>query len=179
METADPAIASLDAIAEEHEALANLYAQILDALQVAPGQLLPAIALLDDLVERLVEHFAHEEQSGYYSHVVEMAPWRASTVNELKRQHAVFLRLIVRIARVARLADKSKFWSEAVREEFAEFLRRIVEHEGQENRLVQEVYILDVAAADSSSVRRNLGSFGLASERQKMTAVLLWQSDVR
>ena len=57
METADPAIASLDAIAEEHEALANLYAQILDALQAAPGQLLPAIGLLDDLVVRLVEHF--------------------------------------------------------------------------------------------------------------------------
>jgi hypothetical protein len=141
--------------------------------------LLPAIGLLDDLVVRLVEHFAHEEQGGHYSYVVEMAPWQASTVNELKRQHAVFLRLIVRIARVVRLANKSKHWSEAVRKHFAEFLRRIVEHEAREYRLVQEVYILDVAAADSSSVRRNLGSFGLASERQKMTAVLLWQSDVR
>jgi hemerythrin len=148
METADPAIASLDAIAEEHEALANLYAQILDALQAAPGQLFPAIGLLDDLVVRLVEHFAHEEQGGYYSYVVEMAPWQASTVNELKRQHAVFLRLVVRIARVVRLANKSKHWSEAARKDFAEFLRRIVEHEAREYRLVQEVYILDVAAAD-------------------------------
>jgi hypothetical protein len=148
METTDPAIASLDAIAEEHETLANLYAQILDALQAAPGDLFPAIGLLDDLVERLVEHFAHEEQGGYYSHVVEMAPWRASTVNELKQQHAVLLALIVRIAQGARLANKSTLWCEAVREEFAEFLRRIVEHEARENRLVHEVYILDVAAPD-------------------------------
>jgi hypothetical protein len=147
METADPAVASLDAIAEEHEALANLCAQILDALQAAPGQLLPAIGLLKDL-ERLVEHFAHQEQGGGYSHVVEMAPWRTPTVNELKRQHAAFIRLIVRIARVARLANKSKLWTEAVRKDFAEFLRRIVEHEAREYRLVQEVYTPDVAAAD-------------------------------
>ena len=77
-----------------------------------------------------------------------MAPWRTPTVNELKRQHAAFIRLIVRIARVVRLANKSKLWSEAVRKDFAEFLRRIVEHEAREYRLVQEVYTPDVAAAD-------------------------------
>lgn len=49
---------------------------------------------------------------------------------------------------MAQLADKSNAWSEVVHEDFAEFLRRVVEHEAQENRLVQEVYILDVAAAD-------------------------------
>ena len=43
METADPAIA------EEHEGLVNLCAQILNALQAAPGQPLPAIGLLKDL----------------------------------------------------------------------------------------------------------------------------------
>lgn len=148
METADRAIASLDVIAEEHESLANLYAQILHTLEAAPRQALPAMSLLDDLVERLLDHFAHEEQGGYYSHIVELAPWRASTVDELKRQHAVLLRLVVRIARMAQLADKSNAWSEVVHEDFAEFLRRVVEHEAQENRLVQEVYILDVAAAD-------------------------------
>ncbi len=147
METADPAIASLDAIAEEHEALANLCARILDALETAPGQLLPAIGLLKDL-EWLVEHFVHQEQGGRHSHVDEMAPWRTPTVNELKRQHAAFLRLIVRIGRGARLANKSKLWSEAVRKDFAEFLRRIVELEAREYRLVQEVYTFDVSAAN-------------------------------
>lgn len=74
METADRAIASLDVIAEEHESLANLYAQILHTLEAAPRQALPAMSLLDDLVERLLDHFAHEEQGGYYSHIVELCP---------------------------------------------------------------------------------------------------------
>jgi hemerythrin len=138
----------LDTIAEEHESLANLYQRILEALRAAPGELLPASTLLDELVERISTHFAHEEQGGYYSHVVEVAPWRIPAVNELKRQHADLLRIALRIAQGARMANESLLWCEAVRKEFNEFLRRCVEHEARENRLVQEIYALDIAASD-------------------------------
>ncbi len=138
----------LDTIAEEHESLANLYERILEALRAAPGELLPASTLLDELVERISTHFAHEEHGGYYSHVVEVAPWRIPAVNELKRQHADLLRIALRIAQGARMANESLLWCEAVRKEFNEFLRRCVEHEARENRLVQEIYVLDIAASD-------------------------------
>jgi Hemerythrin HHE cation binding domain len=138
---------TLDTIADEHESLANLYERILDALRAGPGELLPASNLLDELVERLAVHFVHEEEGGYYSHVVEVAPWRTPAVDELKRQHGDLLRMVTRIARGARMANESSPWLEAVRREFAQFRRRIIEHEGKENRLVQEVYIFDIAAA--------------------------------
>ena len=139
---------ALDTIADEHESLANLYKRIVDALQAGPGELSPASAMLDELVERIAEHFAHEEQGGYYFHVVEVAPWRTPAVEELKREHAELLRITVRIAQGVRMANESLLWCVAVRKEFSEFLRRCMEHEARENRLVQETYMVDLAAAD-------------------------------
>jgi hypothetical protein len=139
---------ALDTIADEHEFLANFYERIREALQGGPGELLPAAALLDELVERVAEHFVHEEQGGYYLHIVDVAPWRTSAVEELKREHAELLRITTRIAQGVRMANESLVWCAAVRKEFSEFLRRCLEHEAKENRLVQETYIVDLAAAD-------------------------------
>jgi hypothetical protein len=139
---------TLNAIAAEHESLANLYEQVSVALDAGPGGPLSASVLLDELVEQVANHFSHEEEGGYYSQVVEIAPWRAPAVDELKRQHSDLLRTVARIAQGARLASKSLLSYEAVWKEFAEFLHSCSDHEARENRLVQEVYLLDIAAAD-------------------------------
>ena len=92
---------ALDAIADEHEVLADLYEGILSALEGGEDQLSCA-ALLDELVEKLAEHFRHEERGGYYSHVLEIAPWRAAAVKELERQHADLYKSVARVAQGAR-----------------------------------------------------------------------------
>ena len=139
---------ALDAIGDEHEALAELYEQILTALQAEPVQCLRVITLLDELVAKLSEHFVHEEMGGYYSHVLTIAPWRAGTVEQLKRQHAELANAVARIAGGAHVAGESvRSWA-AVRKDFEEFLRRCVEHEANEERVIQETYLLDVTAAN-------------------------------
>ncbi len=139
---------ALDQIGEEHEILAQLYERILQSLDAGP-RCLPATAdLVDELAEKLALHFTHEEDGGYYSHVIDVAPWRANAVDALKQQHADLLTAIERIADGIRLARQSPIWWAAIQQEFAAFLRRCADHESRENRLVQEVYVLDVAAAD-------------------------------
>jgi len=148
METTRLTPETLDAIGNEHEALTEFYEQILNTLQEVPCQRLPACALLDQLAEKLDKHFMHEEEGGYYSHVLEIAPWRAATVEELKRQHADLSRAVAQIARGARVAEESlQSWA-VVRKDFDAFLRRCVEHEANEERVIQETYLLDVAAAE-------------------------------
>jgi len=148
METTRLTPEMLDAIADEHEALAELYEQILNVLQAVPAQRLRVCTLLDELVEKLDKHFMHEEEGGYYSHVLKIAPWRAATVEELKRQHADLSSAVAQIARGARVAEESlQSWA-VVRKDFDAFLRRCVEHEANEERVIQETYLLDVAAAE-------------------------------
>lgn len=149
MQTVEHAAESVHCIAEEHESLARLYEQVLDALRGLPGTRNEASKLLDELVDRLVEHFDHEEEGGYYSQVLDIAPWRAVTVNELKRQHSELLRMARRVADGVRAVGDSPLWLKVVRDEFTEFMRRCAEHEVRENRLVQEVYRLNVTAAGS------------------------------
>ncbi len=139
---------TLKEIAAEHESLADLYEQVFNALESGVDGLLSASALLDELVARIADHFSHEEEGGYYSHVVDIAPWRASLVDGLKDQHAKLLKMIVQIAADARRASHSLISSETVWKEFAAFLHLCAEHEARENRLVQELYSLDIAAAD-------------------------------
>jgi len=139
---------ALDAIGDEHEALAELYEQILNALQAVPVQRLRVGTLLDELVAKLNEHFAHEETGGYYSHVLEIAPWRAASVEQLKRQHVDLAKAIASIACGAHVAEESlQSWA-VVRKDFEDFLRRCVEHEANEERVIQETYVLNVAGAD-------------------------------
>ena len=52
---------TLDAIAEEHEVLDGLYERILTALQTLPRENLIVSKLLEELAERLAEHFVHEQ----------------------------------------------------------------------------------------------------------------------
>ena len=139
---------TLVAIADEHESLANHYQQVFDSLKGGPEQRVLAARLLDELIDAVIAHFAHEEEGGYYLHVVEKAPSRASVVDELKHQHGELLRMIVRIAEAARGENQSAESCEVVQRDFADFLKRCSEHEARENRLVQEVYLLDIAAAD-------------------------------
>ena len=103
METTRLTPEMLDAIADEHEALTELYEQILNVLQAVPAQRLRVCTLLDELVEKLDKHFMHEEEGGYYSHVLKIAPWRAATVEELKRQHADLSSAVAQIARAPAL----------------------------------------------------------------------------
>ena len=93
-------------------------------------------------------HIFRTRRSADTLHVVEAAPWRARVVDELKDQHAELLNTIRKIAGDACLASQSRLPCETVWKEFAEFLHRFAEHKARENRLVQEVYVLDIEASD-------------------------------
>jgi hypothetical protein len=144
---------TLDAIAEEHDVLGGLYERILTALQTGPGDKGLVPKLLDELAKKLAEHFVHEENGGYYSHVVEVAPSQAGTVEELKRQHLQLSRTVARIAEGAHKAEGALHSWEVVRKDFDAFLRRCVEHEANEERVIRETYLLDVVAIERKPTR--------------------------
>lgn len=98
------------------------------------------LALLEDLDRALPEHFALEERGGYFFEVVEVAPRLRPRAERLQRSHVEFReqsRAVLELARSAVGApDKWERWKQLT----AEFLKRLRQHEADENELVREAF---------------------------------------
>jgi iron-sulfur cluster repair protein YtfE (RIC family) len=95
-------------------------------------------ARVQQLRERLRQHFAEEERGGYLAPVIAVSPEAASQVEELKQQHHQFLDDLDGFSE--RLQDPESLfhnWDE-VSAEFEEFLSQLREHESAEMALMRE-----------------------------------------
>jgi hypothetical protein len=104
-------------------------------------------ARINDLHDRLVAHFADEEEGGYLSSALELAPRFNDEAARLQRQHADFLKTLESISKTLHARDPQISWNEA-RDEFEAFVTDLARHESAEKTILQSAFDDDVGAAD-------------------------------
>jgi len=101
------------------------------------------------LVEKMLEaHFAHEEAGGYMADVVSRAPHLQPTVRRLELQHPMLLEKATKLNMLARSGVESPPWWRELRNEFDSLRQELLDHERQENMLVQEAFTIDIGTKD-------------------------------
>lgn len=94
--------------------------------------------VLDDLAVTLDEHFAIEEEGGYLSNVLEVAPHYGRIVKELQQQH---IALRDQLAQLRTEADVDV-------DQLRVFLEAVEAHEHAENAVAQSAFLIDLAPGD-------------------------------
>jgi len=134
--------------AEEHRQLDQLFLRIRSELTPESGMPSSIALLFKELVERVSFHFAHEEEGGYYSEVIEQAPRLATVAEQLQKQHAHLLSIAEQLHREIEQVPEAAVRCHPIRVNFEEFVRQCSEHEAAENQLVQDAYTLDIGSKD-------------------------------
>jgi hypothetical protein len=135
--------------AARHRELKALLARIEQSLAERTATIDEVSDLLGQLGDRLVKHFAMEEDGGYFADVLLHAPQLISKANALLAQHpkmcAQAKDLTVEIA--TRIPARGDWWQHTG-ELFRAFRDELSRHEKQEDGLLQEAYSQDIGAND-------------------------------
>jgi len=132
-----------EGIVEEHRRLRELLELISTSLTRRERSVYRLASLLEDLEGHLRSHFEHEERGGYLEEALALAPHFANRAARLVGEHSQFLQMV----REMHDATSDCGW-EAVAGHFQDFTHRFVEHEADENRLVQDAMLRDIEAED-------------------------------
>ena len=107
-----------------------------------------ALVLFEGFEPILEEHFAVEEQGGYFSDVLAVAPRLTRWATRLERNHGDFRARLQRLLELAHNAvDAPDKWSKVI-SGVAIFLQKLKEHEAEENDLVRQAFMDDLAPGD-------------------------------
>lgn len=149
MSTATASSSILEQIHHEHERLEFLIAEIRWVL-IEPSELHLRLfkGLMGELVPLLEDHFAHEEEGGYFAELIEIAPELSERVEQLRLEHGEMLATVRAINSRLQFADSTPNWFSAIRSDFTDFLQRCEAHQHEENAMAQEGYLRDTGAGD-------------------------------
>ena len=139
---------NIEHIADEHVNLRALLEEIRETLSRQEATCAAVAARLAELSEDLFSHFAHEEEGGYFSEVISVAPRLKDEVDSLLEQHPRLRQHLEQMLRHTEGGTPSKQWWDEAQAQFEEFTARLVEHEKRENALLQEAFSRDVGTAD-------------------------------
>lgn len=136
-------------IHDEHERLEILIAELQWVLLKPSDTHLSIVKeLMDELVLLLREHFAHEEEGGYFDELVDLQPAVSARVEQLRQEHRQLLAAVQNMNRQLRHADSTPLWFAMIGAEFADFVQRCEAHQREENNMIQEGYLRDVGEGD-------------------------------
>jgi hypothetical protein len=110
-----------------------------DPARAAAGTTLEAVGLRPMLCLVLAEHFAAEENDGYYGVFAANAPWLVRKIESLKEEHLTLLKLLAQLVRLAseRAAANDLPW-QAMR-----LTAMLQAHERKESLLLREFLLGD------------------------------------
>jgi hemerythrin len=146
-ETAEAPV--LHVIQDEHERLEVLITE-LEWVLIKPSETHLTIVkeLMDELALLLKEHFAHEEEGGYFDDLVDIQPAISRRVDRLRQEHREMLAAVQNMIRQLRHADSTPLWFAMIGGEFKDFVRRCTAHQHEENGIVQEGYLTEIGEGD-------------------------------
>lgn len=134
---------------EEHERLEILMAELQwGLLKPSDTHLSIVRELMDELAVLLKEHFAHEDDGGYFDELIEMQPAVAARVERLRLEHRQMLAAVLNMKRQLPHADSTPLWFAMIGTEFTDFVQVCEMHQREEYSMVQEGYLRDVGAGD-------------------------------
>jgi hypothetical protein len=135
-------------ILKQHQAIKALLARLDKLLKQETATVEEVAQLLGELGDRLVKHFATEEEGGCFSEALMHAPRLISRANELMAQHPKMTAEAQQLSADLQSVRGSANWREETRKRFEAFRRELTRHEQSEDRLLQEAYTRDIGAAD-------------------------------
>ena len=104
--------------------------------------------MLAQLGDRLIKHFAIEEDGSYFGDALIHAPQLVSKANQLLAQHPKMCRQADRLLHEIQISPEGGDWWERTRKLFLEFRQELLLHERHEDRLLQEAYGQDIGSHD-------------------------------
>ena len=135
--------------AARHQELKALLARIEQGLEERTATVDEVSDMLGLLGDRLVKHFAMEEDGGYFADVLLHAPQLISKANALLAQHPKMCAQAKDLAAEISIRKQARpdWWQHTV-ELFRAFREELTRHERQEDGLLQEAYTRDIGAND-------------------------------
>lgn len=138
---------SYQLVLDDHKALKDQMAKIELTLQERNVSIAEASRVLAQFGDRLVQHFALEEEGGYFAEAMLQAPQLVSQANALMDQHAQLCTKIRNLAVISTSVEDEGRWKE-IQNRFAQFLAELRIHERSEDDLLQKAYVDDLGAHD-------------------------------
>jgi hypothetical protein len=136
-----------DKVLEEHKAVKELLERVDRALSERTASIAEAGDLLAALGDRLVKHFALEEEGDYFADAVMRSPQLIARANDLMAQHPKMCTAVRDLAEVSTRLDPAAWWEETS-QRFARFKVELLRHERLEDGLLQEAYNQDIGSSD-------------------------------
>jgi hypothetical protein len=106
------------------------------------------MSLLFALELHLQTLFEIEESDGYFEELVQRAPRMAARVDHLLREHSEMLQKVDELVNIARKDFATNHDTTDLAARYAQFRSKVVAHEHLENKLLQDVYNVDVGTKD-------------------------------
>ncbi|MGY8770094.1 MAG: hypothetical protein ACKVH8_16885 [Pirellulales bacterium] len=103
-------------------------------------------SMLHELRWRLGNQFEAEEEDGYLSEALALAPNFIAEAEQLRQEHAMFLKEVEELWHWAE--DQTEVQVDVFRTRYRKFVERYLNHEYHENSLVQKAFDLDVGTCD-------------------------------
>ncbi len=137
-----------DQVRHEHEQLRRAM-DCIHGLLADPsadgGELRNGLAELD---RHLAAHFVHEEEGGYFAEVLQIAPRYKSEVDGLLSQHPLLREMLSSLLSKVDDAPLTMSRWQDIANGFERFVEHFIEHETDENDLLQKSYCQDIGAED-------------------------------
>jgi iron-sulfur cluster repair protein YtfE (RIC family) len=139
---------AIQRIMQEHDALRDKVRRIHSVLaepEPAQGEI---EFLLREFLIALFVHFDYEEDEGFFDQVASHAPRLAGKAGELCIEHEQMLLEADELCRFAASGSPSMPWWRELRLRCHEFSKRLMQHEHEENKLLQEARQSDIGVCD-------------------------------
>lgn len=140
--------AIFEQILDEHKSLREKLKQIhsvLGGTEITTEQM---GTLLGELQSELSTHFCNEDKGGFFDEIAARAPHLTDQARKLCVEHQAMLTEVAELCRIASEGAPAKTWWQELGTRFHEFRRRLMLHEGEENRLLQQAYQDDIGNKD-------------------------------
>lgn len=133
---------------QEHDELRNLLGEVHRALSKRQDTVDRIAELLTSLGEHAQTHFDREEANGFFEQVTAQAPRLSERANTLLKEHIALREAIRSLSVRARENRSSPDWWEEIEAEFHAFSKRLMQHESEENAILQDAYGQDIGSQD-------------------------------
>jgi hypothetical protein len=143
-----PQSQTIEHIMQEHDALRDKVRRIHSVLAEPEPAQAESEKLLRDFLTALIVHFSNEENEGFFSEVTTRAPRLSDRAGRLCVEHRELLHEAEELCRFASAGSPSMPWWRELSSRCHDFSKRLMQHESEENKLLQEAHQSDIGAVD-------------------------------
>jgi iron-sulfur cluster repair protein YtfE (RIC family) len=135
-------------IRQEHDRLRDLLGQISREMSSHRGSAAGLTRQFRSLRDQLQAHFIEEEDHGFFDQITDHAPRFAGQTQKLCDEHVDMLEKVDKLVTRSGQGDGSDEWWSDLVSAFHDLSRELMQHEHEENDLLQQAYEDDIGEKD-------------------------------